>query len=103
MIKFFSGVYHPKDIRDEKVSLANTRILFADAFFVCFKDVPGGFPKSNLLGVTVALIHVAAQRFFGSMKSHIFGSSTQKLVVLTPEQYNKVVLCQLQRQLALWS
>ncbi len=28
-----------------------------------FKDVPGGFPKSDLLGVTVALIHVAAQRF----------------------------------------
>ena len=27
-----------------------------------FKDVPGGFPKSDLLGVTVALIHVAAQR-----------------------------------------
>ena len=26
------------------------------------KDVPGGFPKSDLLGVTVALIHVAAQR-----------------------------------------
>ncbi len=23
------------------------------------KDVPGGFPKSDLLGVTVALIHVA--------------------------------------------
>ncbi len=28
-----------------------------------FKDVPGGFPKSDLLGVTVALIHVAGQRF----------------------------------------
>ncbi len=27
------------------------------------KEVPGGFPKSDLLGVTVALIHVAAQRF----------------------------------------
>ncbi len=27
------------------------------------KDVPGGFPKSDLLGVTVALIHVAGQRF----------------------------------------
>ena len=26
-----------------------------------FKDVPGGFPKSDLLGVTVALIHVAGQ------------------------------------------
>ncbi len=25
--------------------------------------MPGGFPKSDLLGVTVALIHVAAQRF----------------------------------------
>ncbi len=54
------------------------------------KDVPGGFPKSDLLGVTVALIHVAAQRFLAV------------LIVLTPEQYNKVVLCQLQRQLALW-
>ncbi len=55
-----------------------------------FKDVPGGFPKSDLLAVTVALIHVAAQRFL------------TVLVVLTPEQYNKVVFCQLQRQLALW-
>ena len=27
------------------------------------KDVPGGVPKSDLLGVSVALIHVAAQRF----------------------------------------
>ncbi len=27
------------------------------------KDVPGGFPKSDLFGVTVALIHEAAQRF----------------------------------------
>ena len=27
------------------------------------KDVPGGIPKSDLLGVTVALIHVAGQRF----------------------------------------
>ncbi len=27
------------------------------------KDVPGGFPKSDLLGVTVALIHVVGQRF----------------------------------------
>ena len=25
------------------------------------KDVPGGIPKSHLLGVTVALIHVAGQ------------------------------------------
>ena len=28
-----------------------------------FKDVPGGFPKSDLLGVTVALIHVVGQQF----------------------------------------
>ncbi len=27
------------------------------------KDVPGGFPKRDLLGVTVALIHVAGQQF----------------------------------------
>ncbi len=27
------------------------------------KDVPGGFPKSDLLGVTVALIHVVGQQF----------------------------------------
>ena len=27
------------------------------------KDVPGGIPKSVLLGVTVALTHVAGQRF----------------------------------------
>ena len=26
------------------------------------KDVPGGFPKSDLLGVTVALIHVVGQQ-----------------------------------------
>ncbi len=32
------------------------------------KDVPGGFPKSDLLGVTVALIHVAAQRFLAVIK-----------------------------------
>ncbi len=31
----------------------------------CFlKDVQGGIPESDLLGVTVALIHVAGQRFF---------------------------------------
>ena len=28
-----------------------------------FKDVQGGIPKSDLLGVTVALIHVAGQQF----------------------------------------
>ena len=27
------------------------------------KDVPGGFPKSDLLRVTVALIYVAGQQF----------------------------------------
>ncbi len=27
------------------------------------KDVPGGFPKSDLLGVTVTLIHVAGLQF----------------------------------------
>ncbi len=31
--------------------------------FSCFKDVPGGFPKSDLLGVTVALIHVVRHQF----------------------------------------
>ncbi len=28
-----------------------------------FKDIPGGIPKSDLLGVPVALIHVAGQIF----------------------------------------
>ncbi len=28
-----------------------------------FKDVPEGFPKSDLLGVTVALIHVVGQQY----------------------------------------
>ena len=32
------------------------------------KDVPGGFPKSNLLGVTVALIHVVGQQFLAVAK-----------------------------------
>ena len=27
----------------------------------CIKDVPGGIPKSDLLGVTLARIHVAGQ------------------------------------------
>ncbi len=27
------------------------------------KDVQGGFPKSDLLGVTVAIIHVVGQQF----------------------------------------
>ncbi len=31
---------------------------------VLVKDVSLGIPKSDLLGVTVALIHVAAQRFW---------------------------------------
>ena len=30
---------------------------------LCIKDVPGGFPKSDLLGVTVAPIHVVGQQF----------------------------------------
>ncbi len=32
--------------------------------FIDFKAVLMGIPKSDLLGVTVALIHVAAQQFF---------------------------------------
>ncbi len=32
--------------------------------FIDFKDALMGIPKSDLLGVTVALIHVAAQQFF---------------------------------------
>ncbi len=36
-----------------------------------------------------------------TLKNHTFGSSIRKLVILTPKQYNKVVLCQLQRGLAL--
>ncbi len=31
-----------------------------------FKDVPGGFPKSDLLGVTVGLIHVVGQQFLAA-------------------------------------
>ncbi len=31
---------------------------------VSFQDVPGGFPKSDLLGVTVAFIHVVGQQFW---------------------------------------
>ncbi len=45
------------------------------SFHVSFKDVLMGIPNSDLLGVTMAVIHVAGQRF---------------LAVL----YNKVVLCQ---------
>ncbi len=37
--------------------------LTTDWILEDFEDVPGGFPKSDLLGVTVALIHVAGQRF----------------------------------------
>ncbi len=36
--------------------------VLVELLTVLLKDVPGGFPKSDLLGVTVALIHVAAQR-----------------------------------------
>ncbi len=45
--------------------------------------MPGGFPKSDLLGVTVALIHVAGQQFLAVWNGL------------------KLVLCQLQRKLAL--
>ena len=34
-----------------------------DIQILALKDVPGGFPKGDLLGATVALIHIAAQRF----------------------------------------
>ena len=37
--------------------------VFKNTKISLFKDVPGGFPRSDLLGVTVALIHVAAQQF----------------------------------------
>ena len=36
---------------------------WAILILVFFKDVPGGFPKSDLLGVTVARIHVVGQQF----------------------------------------
>ncbi len=39
--------------------------------FKLFKDVPGGFPKSDLLGVTVALIHVAAQQFLAVLQRQL--------------------------------
>ena len=35
--------------------------IFSDD--ICVKDVPTSIPKSDLLGVIVALVHVAAQRF----------------------------------------
>ena len=35
---------------------------FVHLIFMYVKDVPGGFPKSDLLGVTVALIHVVGQQ-----------------------------------------
>ncbi len=35
----------------------------SNSFSLFVKDVPGGFPKSDLLGVTVALIHVVGQQF----------------------------------------
>ncbi len=41
--------------------------------------------------------------FRGVLLRHLIISlSTHKLVVLIPEQYNKLVLCQLQVHLALW-
>ncbi len=33
---------------------------------ITVKDVPGGFPKIDLLGVTVALIHVVGQQFLAA-------------------------------------
>ncbi len=36
---------------------------FRCTLLIELKDVPGGFPKSDLLGVTVALIHVVGQQF----------------------------------------
>ncbi len=36
--------------------------IYSDKLYF-FKDVLMGIPKSDLLGVTVALIHVAGQRF----------------------------------------
>ncbi len=65
--------------------------MFESYGMLLFKDVPGGFPKSDLLGVTVALIHVEGQRFLAVRN----GLNQRRFS-------NKVVLCQLQRQLALW-
>ncbi len=36
------------------------------SFILSLKDVQGGIPKSDLLGVTVALIHVAGQQFLAA-------------------------------------
>ena len=41
-----------------------------ECMFFFIKDVPGGFSKSDLLGVTVALTHVAAQRFLAVCEIH---------------------------------
>ncbi len=43
--------------------------MITNCFPICnLKDVPGGFPKSDLLGVTVALIHVVGQQFLAVAK-----------------------------------
>ncbi len=46
----------PKQCPPGIVQSCSKKIIF-------LKDVPGGFPKSDLLGVTVALIHVVGQQF----------------------------------------
>ncbi len=47
-----------------RLNLANISFIFCmNTLYFLVKDVQGGIPKSNLLGVTVALIHVAGQRF----------------------------------------
>ena len=38
------------------------------------KDVPGGIPKSVILGVTVALIHVVGQIFMAGIMAAAFAS-----------------------------
>ncbi len=63
-----------------------------------FKDVPGGFQKSDLLG---------SYHFLGGGGDRLFGMAGRQFLVppfacVKKYWYNKVVLCQLQRQLALW-
>ncbi len=43
-----------------QISVQQSKMLSA-IWYV--KDVQGGIPESDLLGVTVALVHVAGQRF----------------------------------------
>ncbi len=44
---------------NHSIYLVYTLLIAYEIIFINLKDVPGGFPKSDLLGVTVALIHVA--------------------------------------------